>query len=144
MPLFKVGIDTGDHLIVEVNRRLDEGDDHLEATISLHAGAFSATFEALLATCDVPPFRTQLETLLETLSGSAIFNPIEGQLKITCVGNGRGGITVHVIAQDRARDPNELRFRLETDQTFLPRIIAELRDIESCFPTRSWGWFYSV
>lgn len=135
MASFKLGTDAGDRLIVEIDGRPDERDDWLAATISVHAGAFSATIDATLVICDFPHFRTQLEALHKTLSGSAAFDTIERQLKINCVGNERGGIAVHGIVQDRVGDGNELRFRFDIDQTYLPRIIQELRTIESEFPS---------
>jgi len=134
---FKLGIDAGDYLIVEINGRVDEHDDWLDATISLRAGAFSATFDACLVTSDFPQFRARLETLFDRLIGSAVFDTIEGQLKITCVGNGHGGVAVDVVAQDRAGDGNELKFRLAIDQTFLPGVIADLRNIEFLYPNRT-------
>lgn len=136
MALFKLGTDAGDHVIVEIDGRPDDRDDWLSATISVHAGAFSATIDATLVTCDFPRFRTQLEALYKTLSGSAAFDTIERQLEINCVGNERGGIAVDGFVQDRVGDGNELRFRFEIDQTYLPKIIAELQRIESDFPNK--------
>ena len=134
MASFTLGTDAGDHLIVEIDGRPDERDDWVAATISVQAGAFFATIDATLVTCDFPRFRTQLETLYKTLSGNATFDTIERQLQIDCVGNERGGITINGIVQDRVGDGNELRFRFDIDQTYLPRIISELQDIESEFP----------
>jgi hypothetical protein len=136
MASFKLGTDAGDHLIVEINGRPDERDDWVSATISVHVGAFSATIDATLMTSDFPRFRRQLEPLYRTLSGSANFDTIECQLEITCVGNERGGIAVNGTVQDRVGDGNELRFRFDIDQTYLPRIITELQDIESEFPNK--------
>ena len=47
---------------------------------------------------------------------------IERQLQINCIGNERGGIAVDGIVLDRVGDGNELRFRFDIDQTYLPRI----------------------
>ena len=136
MASFKFGTDAGDHLIVEINGRPDERDDWVSATIFVHVGAFSATIDATLVTCDFPRFRTQLESLYKTLSGSADFDTIERQLQINCIGNERGGIAINGTVLDRVGDGNELRFRFDIDQTYLPRIISELRDIESEFPNK--------
>jgi hypothetical protein len=136
MTSFTIGTNAGDHVIVEIDGRPDEHDDWLAATVSVHAGAFSATIDATLVTCDFPRFRTQLEALYKTLTGSAVFETIERQLDISCVGNERGGIVVVGIVQDRVGNGNELKFRLDIDQTYLPRIIAELYGIESEFPNK--------
>ena len=136
MASFKLGTDAGDHLIVEIDGRPDERDDWVSATISVHAGAFSASIVATLVTCDFPQFRRQLETLYKTLSGSANFDTIERQLQIECVGNERGGIAINGTVQDRVGDGNVLRFRFDIDQSYLPKLIAELEDIESEFPNK--------
>ncbi len=136
MTAFKLGTDAGDHLIVEIDGRPDEHDDWVSAKISVHVGAFSATIDATLVTCDFPRFRRQLESLYKTLSGSANFDTIERQLTIECVGNERGGIAITGTVQDRVGDSNELRFRFDIDQTYLPRVISDLHSIESEFPNK--------
>jgi len=136
MASFKLGTEAGDHLIVEVDGRPDERDDWVSAKISVHMGAFSASIQATLVTCDFPRFRRQLESLYKTLSGSANFDTIERQLQITCIGNERGGIAINGTVQDRVVDGNELRFQFDIDQTYLPGLIAELKDIESEFPNK--------
>ena len=100
MPSFKLGLDAGDHVIVEINGRPDERNDWIAATIPVRAGSFAASFAAALLTCDFPLFRRQLEELYESLSGAATFDTIERQIKITCTGNDRGGISVDGITRD--------------------------------------------
>jgi hypothetical protein len=136
MAAFTLGTDAGDHLIVSINGRPDERDDWVSAKISVHAGAFRATIDATLVTCDFPRFRRQLESLYKTLIGSANFDTIEWQLKIECIGNERGGIAITGTVQDRVGDGNELRFRFDIDQTYLPRVIVDLHAIESEFPNK--------
>lgn len=131
MASFKLGTDAGDHLMVEIDGRPDERDDWVSATIS-----FTATIDATLVTCDFPRFRRQLNSLYKTLSGSANFDTIERQLQIECLGNDRGGIAINGTVQDRVGDGDELKFRFDVDQTYLPRIISELQDIESEFSNK--------
>jgi hypothetical protein len=136
MASFKLGIEAGDHLIVEVDGRPDERDDWVSAKIFVHMGAFTASIEATLVTCDFPRFRRQLESLYRTLRGSANFDTLERQLQIACIGNERGGIAINGTVQDRVVDGNELKFQFDIDQTYLPGLIAELKDIESDFPNK--------
>jgi hypothetical protein len=136
MASFKLGTDVGERLIVEIDGRPDERDDWVSATISVHAGAFSAAIDATLVTCDFPRFRRQLESLYKTLSGSAKFDTIERQLEIECVGNERGRIAITGRVQDRVVDGNELKFGFDINQTYLPRVISDLHAIESEFPTK--------
>ncbi len=130
---FQLGSEAGDHLIVAINGRPDDCDDWLDARMVVRAGAFSATIDALLLTCDFPPFRSQLESLYRILSGSATFDTIEGQLRFTLTGNDRGGITVAGTISDQSGDGNQLTFHFEIDQTYLPEVIAALRAIETEF-----------
>ena len=136
MASFKLGSDVGDHLIVEIYGRPDERDDWVSATISVRAGAFTASIDATLVTCDFPRFRRQIESFYNTLSGSANFDTIERQLQIECIGNERGGIAITGTVQDRVGDGNELRFGFDIDQTYLPKVISELHAIESEFPDK--------
>ena len=67
---------------------------------------------------------------------AATFETIERQLRIECGGNGYGGIAIQGVAKDQVADGNVLRFEFGMDQTFLPAIISDLRDIEAEFPNR--------
>ena len=136
MLTIKLGVDAGDHVDITINGRPDEKDDWLDATIHVVAGAFSGCASALLVTCDFPRFRHELESLHHSLNGTATFATIERQLKIECTGNGRGGIEVTGTVEDRVVDGNALRFRFDTDQTFLPELIAQIHDIEHAYPNK--------
>jgi hypothetical protein len=137
MPSFKLGTDAGDHLTVEIRGRPDERDDWLEATVSIRAGGFGGSFDATLMTCDFPPFRSQLERVYETLDSTAAFHTIERQLRIECAAKKRGAIAIQGFAEDCATDGNVLRFEFNIDQTFLPKIISDLKHIEAEFPSRA-------
>ncbi len=131
-----LGGDAGNHLIITINGRPDENDDWLDVAINVSAGAFSGCVSALLVTDDFARFRLELESLHQTLDGTATFDTIEGQLTIECVGNGRGGIGVSGMVEDRARDGNQLKYQIDTDQTFLPALISQIRVIEEMFPNK--------
>ncbi len=128
--------DAGDYVVLTINGRPDENDDWLDVTISVSAGAFSGCVSASLLTVDFTNFRRELESLHQTLDGTATFETIEGQLTIECVGNGRGGIGVTGMVEDRARNSNQLKYQIDTDQTFLPALISQIRVIEEMFPNK--------
>jgi hypothetical protein len=132
----KLGIDTGDHVIISIDGRPDESDDWLAATITIAAGAFSGCVSAALVTPDFPRFRRELETLYNSLDGTATFTTIERQLELEFTGNGHGGIAIRGTIEDRAGGGNTLGFQFETDQTFLPDIITQIRQVENDFPNR--------
>ena len=126
----------GDHVIITCHGRPDENDDWLDATIDVAAGAFSGRVSASLVTVDFARFRRELESLHQTLDGTATFETIERQLAIECVGNGRGGIGVTGMVEDRAGDGNQLKYQIDTDQTFLPALISQIRVLEELFPNK--------
>jgi hypothetical protein len=133
---FQVGIDAGDHLIVAIHGRPDERDDWLDSTVTVSAGAFAGSYNAVLTTCDFPRFRQELQRLYDTLEGVARFSTIERQIAITLSANSRGCISVEGSAEDAIADGNSLKFRFETDQTFLPPLIRQIREIEMQYPNR--------
>ena len=136
MSNFKIGAEESNYLSVTIDGRPDERDDWLSRTISIRAGAFSATLDATLLTCDFPRFRTQLESLYKTLSGDATFETIEDQLGFRLTGNERGGISVDGTVLDRVGDGNQLNFRFDIDQTYLRQIIRDVQIIETEFPNK--------
>lgn len=128
--------DSGDHVRITIDGRSDDNDDWLEATIDVAVGSFSGCVSASLVTVDFPRFRRELKSLHRTLSGTATFETLERQIQIECSGNGRGGIRVTGIVQDRAGNGNELRFGFDTDQTFLPALVHNLQGLEEAFPSK--------
>ena len=130
--MFQLGSSASDRVLVAVLGRPDARDDWLECRVDVSAGAFSASYVATFSTQDFPQFRRELEQLYQSLDGRARFDTHERQLQVACSGNGRGGILVEGVAQDSY--DNVLRFRFETDQTFLPALIAQLREIEHEYP----------
>ncbi|WP_339613438.1 DUF5959 family protein [uncultured Rubinisphaera sp.] len=136
MTSFTLGNDGSDQVIVRITGRPDAQDDWLDASISVRAGAFSASIPVSLSTCDFRPFREQLEALYQTLDGTAAFNTREQQLGIVCRGNGLGGIAVEGVTNDQVSDGNTLRLQFNIDQSFLPAIIEDLREVEAAFPNR--------
>ncbi|HUN44970.1 MAG TPA: hypothetical protein VMU85_00560 [Stellaceae bacterium] len=72
-------------------------------------------------------FEKRLESLSSTLSGEA---PLwsEGDFKMVLRGNGRGGVQIAGSMIARHGPPKvELSFETDTDQTFLPKILADMR-----------------
>ncbi len=136
MTSFTLGNDRSDQVVVRISGRPDAQDDWLDASISVRAGAFSASIPVALSTCDFRPFREQLETLYQTLDGTATFCTPEQQLEVVCRGDGLGGIAVEGVIKDQVSDGNALRFQFAIDQTFLPAIIDALREVEAAFPNR--------
>lgn len=133
----------GDHLTISPTRWLnpDASDfwdgNWLSATIDLRVGAFRASYEAQLRNDELRRFREQLGALYERLSGTAKLEPLETWIGIEVVGDGKG----HFIARCKAQDypgitGSTLTFKLEFDQTDVPRMLRELDAMLAAFPVR--------
>ena len=112
-------------------------DNWLRVEVRIAAGAFTGKFQATFLTSDLAEFHSQGEALLESLSGSAGFETMEGQLAFKIEGNGRGNMTLQGKAQDQAGVGNSLEFELMFDQTQLNESIAQLRLVLDEYPIRA-------
>lgn len=138
---FIVGDVTTVHVGVEVLYRqfpnsndFDDG-NWVRSGITVDTGTLRGSFECWLCTYDFDNFRRGLVPLYESLQGKAEFHTLEGQLSIELRGDGLGHIDGDVVVVDRdvATTP-ELKFTLSIDQTYLPKLIAELEEVQQLFP----------
>jgi hypothetical protein len=106
----------------------------LLAPIDIAVGAYSGRVDAGLRVDELARFRTELEALYQTLDGDAHLSSIEGWVDMTASGDGLGHVTVAGSTRDRPGVGNQLFFRLEVDQTFLPPIIEALLAVERALP----------
>jgi hypothetical protein len=106
----------------------------LVSPVKLELGAFTGRLEAGLRVDELANFREQLQVLYRTLEGEARLQSIENWLILVAKGDGLGHIEVVGAAMDEPGTGNELRFRLELDQTYLPEIIDSLAQVEAAFP----------
>ena len=81
-------------------------------------------------------FLEQLRPLYESLSGTAEFSTLEGQLGLRLVGDGKGHIALTGEVADYAGIGNRLHFSLHFDQTQLRVSICQLERITSQIPNR--------
>jgi hypothetical protein len=71
-------------------------------------------------------FGRDIEELHRTLTGTATLDPIEPNLTLKMIGDGKGHITVKGRAQPEFYVRTYLVFSIALDQTELPRIAAAL------------------
>ena len=107
----------------------------VKSKVSLKAGGFTGQFACDLMTPDFQQFKEQLSELYEKLNGIAIFDTIEGQIKIRLKGDGIGHFMADCIVRDSPGTGNSLEFELEFDQTYIPEMINQLENITRTFPT---------
>lgn len=130
----------GDAVTIRVVGRMHQGatdywdGNWLLSPVEVLVGAFTGTVGAGLRMEELVRFREQLQELYRTLEGEARLDSMEGWLHLIATGDGKGHIGVTGTVKDEPGMGNQLKFRLEIDQTFLPEIIDELVRIEEAFP----------
>ena len=114
----------------------DHKDGWLSADVKVAAGKFAAIYPASFDTFAFSEFAKQLRVLHRTVSGSAEFTSLEGQLELTLKCDALGHVTVDGTAMDVAGIGNRLMFKLEIDQTHLPGILKSLKSMLKKHPVR--------
>ena len=99
--------------------------------------SFKGKARAALRTTELIEFGSQLRPLHETLSGTAEFTTLEGQLHLQLEGDGKGHINLKGEVMDQAGVGNRLHFSLEFDQSRLADSVRDLDAVISKFPVRS-------
>jgi hypothetical protein len=112
-------------------------DNWLTAEIRVCAGGFHGNAGAAIVTDELVRFASQLRPLFETLSGSAEFSTMEGQLRFRLIGDGKGHVEFRGEVADQAGVGNRLHFTLHFDQSQLGASIHELEKVISEFPVRA-------
>jgi hypothetical protein len=106
----------------------------ISAHIEIAAGGFRGPNDASLFRADFPDFRDAFSNLFSFASNQGEFRTIENQLHIeTRRGDRRGNFEAHCVARN-ATDGNCLEFKLNFDQTEIPRMLTELDAIIEAHP----------
>jgi hypothetical protein len=108
----------------------------LHASVRVHVGGFDGRASGALRAEEFITFRDEVAALQQSLRGHATFSTMEDWITIKMMGNGRGHIEVTGQLHDEPGSVNRLMFRLELDQTHLPRVLAELDEVLIRFPVR--------
>jgi hypothetical protein len=107
----------------------------LTAEVKVKAGAFFGQYEAQFMTVDFREFKKRLEYLYDHLESSAIFEDLEQYLKINIKGDGLGHLEVFCEASDNpGYMARHIMFYLSIDQTYIPQLISQLKEIDHEFP----------
>jgi hypothetical protein len=107
----------------------------LNANLKVDVGSFTGDITRDIQTKELNDFCDQLQKFYRTLSGEAVLNTLEHWLMIKLEADKLGGIHITGFVQDGVYDENRLHFTLYTDQTYLPSVISQLKNILARFPT---------
>ncbi len=138
---FIVGRVGSDHVAVDVLGYEKAGSSHpfesnwLRAEVSVSAGGWQGKIpKAFFTTQEVQHFRLALEKLLKEPKGTAELNPMEHNLILKLSGDGQGNLEVSGVAFDNPGGFNALAFNWLLDQSCLPELIRQLKELEKTFP----------
>ena len=132
--------DSGDLIRIELiglnypDAELDWDRNWLRSFVKVKAGVFSGEFKADFMTVDFVGFKNELANLYEKLNGIAIFQTLESQVEIKIVGDGIGHLNAKCVVMDGAGIGNKLEFEISFDQTHIPKILNQLKNITNKFP----------
>ncbi len=112
-------------------------DNWLTVQVRVFAGGFRGTVDGAIITEEFVAFLSQLRPLHQSLSGTAEFTTLEGQLHMRLTGDGKGHIELLGEVADQPGIGNRLHFILHFDQSQLGGSIRELERVTSTFPIRA-------
>jgi hypothetical protein len=124
------------------SRQFPEAHNHWDGNwlnVTVHCGQSGASVwatGAILDSVGLVRFRDELERLHQTLSGEAVLESHEPNVKVrVVVADGAGRLNARVeITPDHLAQGHW--FELEIDQSYLPAAIAQLESVLARFPVR--------
>jgi hypothetical protein len=136
-----IGREDHDHIIIDVLGRMHPRSDDfwdgnwLMTPLKISVGEFSGEIGATLRADEIRLFRQQLQDIHKSMAGQAQLNSMEGWLTISITIDMSGHLKIEGQAKDRLGSANVLTFRIDgLDQTVLPSLIADLKEVETMFP----------
>ena len=145
-----VGREDGDYVRIEVlgrahpNATLYDDANWLTSRVAVHTGGFTAKTDACLRSAEFFSFAKELERLSVSLEGTADFKSLEKWLQVHIEGDRLGHLAAKGFLIDSHISGNKLSFRIEFDQTDLPRIMRELKAILMAFPIPARRGFFRI
>jgi hypothetical protein len=129
-------------IVIEVfayERRAAKNEDDanwLVTRVTVAVPPFSGSWDAAITTHELAIFQGELKIALASLSGTAKFRGMEGDLSLIIEFNKRGGAEVTGVSKPNGFLGTELHFDFETDQTFLKKTLQELEKVLQQFPVK--------
>lgn len=113
-----------DHVAIDVTGA--SGENWFTANVRVASGIWSGHFRWQFHKGELHQFTAEVDQLYRTLSGAAKLIPMEPNLELEMIGDGKGHITVKGQARAEFGTGTYLTFGLEVDQTELPIIVKSL------------------
>jgi hypothetical protein len=107
----------------------------LLVTAAVRAGKFTGEIPGMLRAEELQQFSDDLRSFRQSLTGSVVFDTMEGWLNLRIEPSKTGRIAIEGEIQDDVSAPfNNLEFNLEMDQTFLLTPLQQLEQVVKAFP----------
>lgn len=135
-----IGRETSDHLCVTIlgpviSMATDYWDGNwINVEIKLQAGSFGGKYKAQIRREEIHYFYKDFIDINRKLKGEIKFKTIEGQLAIIIKADGIGHFVAECSSQDEAGTGNILHFKLYFDQTEIPPILNQLKNVTEIYP----------
>ena len=107
----------------------EDSEGWLQATVCFEQDNFRADFKISLMLNDLYAFIDQLELLQKSLKGEAVFENIERNINLKLSPDGLGHIEIDGTLWHPNNRDLKTSFSIESDQTFLPDLILECKEI---------------
>ena len=137
----RLGGNDAEYLLLTIHRREFAGStdywdgNWLICSVEIAASSFSGSHSnRCLRNDDLSRFLAGLVALNDRLKGEAVLDTMEEWFRLGLIGDGRGHVQATGFLRDDFVEPNELRFRLSFDQTYLAPLIAQCRDVLEAYP----------
>lgn len=117
-----IGDKGGEHVSFYIATASD-GEGWFGASVTVECDGWKGRIHTSFYKDELNRFVEEIRELHRYLTGRAILDPIEGHIKLTFEGNGKGHITVNGAAQQTVAGSTRLAFEFEIDQTYLPQIV---------------------
>lgn len=101
----------------------------VQGTVEIKSGNYYVKGELWFTTGEVYEFYNQLVQCWNDLNGTATFWTYETNLKLEAAFNDRGQVTIEGYFKEFADEENELKYEIESDQSFFVETIDGLKAI---------------
>lgn len=102
-------------------------------TVEIKSGNFYVKGQLWFSTGETYEFYNQLVRCWKNLDGVATFCNSEADLKIEVKFNNRGQVEIEGYFKEYAPRDNELRFKIESNQSFFVETLDGLKEIVNCY-----------
>ena len=127
----EVLIDGEDGNRISIRRCTKNGSEGwFDTEIEVRCDGWRGKFGASFMQGELSRFAKQVQNLHKHLHGNATLEPMEPNLTLSLLGDGKGHVEVTGVAQNQFHTGTKLTFKMELDQTYLPAIAEALANLD--------------